>query len=244
MIGEIPVMTFPKTLSSDFLTYLAETNLEGEECERLPSLQALSKQLGVSVSSLREQMEVARALGLIEAKPRTGLRRLPYSFYPAVDQSLSYAIAIDQENFLKFADLRRNVESAYWYQAVPLLTESDHNFLQQLVDQAWEKLRGTPIQIPQLEHRQLHLTIYMRLDNPFVSGILEAYWEAYEGIGLNLYAGYAYLDEVWTFHQRMVDGICSGDLEGGYRAMLEHTDLIRHRVVESEDGSIRVAQSY
>jgi DNA-binding FadR family transcriptional regulator len=237
-------MMLPRNLSSDFLNYLAETSSKDEECERLPSLQALSKELGVSVSSLREQMEVARALGLIEAKPRTGLRRLPYSFYPAVDQSLSYAVAIDQENFLKFADLRGNVEAAYWHQAVPLLTADDHEFLQQLIDRAWEKLRGTPIQIPQIEHRQLHLTIYQRLDNPFVSGILEAYWDAYEAVGLNLYAGYDYLDEVWTYHQRMVNGICDGDLEAGYQAMLEHTDLIRHRVVESEDGSMRVAQSY
>lgn len=233
-----------KNLSSDFLTYLAETNRLDEDCERLPSLQELSKQMGVSVSSLREQMEVARALGLVEAKPRTGLRRLPYTFLPAVDKSLSYAIAIDQENFLKFADLRRNVEAAYWYQAVPLLTESDRQYLQHLIDQAWDKLRGTPIQIPQIEHRQLHISIYKRLDNPFVTGILEAYWEAYEAVGLNLYAGYDYLDEVWTYHQRMVDGICSGDLEAGYQALLEHTDLIRHRLVESEDGSIRVAQSY
>jgi len=237
-------MMIPINLSSDFLTYLAETNRLDEDCERLPSLQVLSKQLGVSVSSLREQMEVARALGLVEAKPRTGLRRLPYSFQPAVDQSLSYAIAIDQENFLKFADLRRNVEAAYWFQAVSLLTEDDHRYLMQLLDLAWEKLRGTPIQIPQLEHRQLHLSIYQRLDNPFVSGILESYWEAYEAVGLNLYAGYTYLDEVWTYHQRMVDGICSGDLDAGYQALLEHTDLIRHRVVESEDGKIKVAQSY
>jgi DNA-binding FadR family transcriptional regulator len=235
---------FPKHLSSDFLNYLAATNTNGDDCDRLPSLQALSKELGVSVSSLREQMEVARALGLVEAKPRTGLRRLPFSFFPAVVQSLSYAVAIDQEYFLKFADLRRNVEAAYWYQAVPLLTEVDQQYLQQLMDEAWEKLRGTPIQIPQLEHRQLHLTIYQRLDNPFVSGILEAYWEAYEAVGLNLYAGYAYLEEVWTYHQRMVDGILSGDLEAGYRAMIEHTDLIRHRLVESEDGSMVAAQTY
>jgi DNA-binding FadR family transcriptional regulator len=235
---------FPKHLSSDFLNYLATTNTNGEDCERLPSLQALSKELGVSVSSLREQMEVARALGLVEARPRTGLRRLPFSFFPAVVQSLSYAVAIDQEYFLKYADLRRNVEAAYWYQAVPLLTQGDQQYLQQLIDKAWEKLRGTPIQIPQIEHRQLHLTIYKRLDNPFVSGILEAYWDAYEAVGLNLYAGYAYLEEVWTYHQRMVDGICSGDLDAGYRAMIEHTDLIRHRVVESEDGSMVAAQTY
>ena len=233
----------PKNLSSDFLNYLAETYQEDEDCERLPSLLELSKRLGVSVSSLREQMEVGRALGLIEAKPRTGLRRLPYSFAPAVDQSLSYAITIDQEYFLKFADLRRNLEAAYWHQAVDLLTDEDKVALLDLVEQAWEKLRGTPIQIPQYEHRQLHLTIYNRLDNPFVSGLLEAYWKAYEAVGLNLYAGYKYLEEVWTYHQQMVDGIFSGDLESGYQALIEHTDLIRHRVIESEDGNMVVAQS-
>lgn len=233
----------PKNLSSDFLNYLADTYQVDEDCERLPSLMELSKQLGVSVSSLREQMEVARALGLIEAKPRTGLRRLQYSFTPAVNLSLSYAITIDQEYFLKFADLRRNLEAVYWHQAVNLLTEEDKMELSALVEQAWKKLRGTPIHIPQYEHRQLHLTIYQRLDNPFVSGILEAYWEAYEAVGLNLYTGYKYLEEVWTYHQQMVDGICSGDLMAGYQALIEHTDLIRHRVIESEDGNMMVVQS-
>lgn len=234
----------PRRMSSEFLEYLVDTYDVDEDCERLPSLHDLSKELGVSVSSLREQMEVGRALGLVEAKPRTGLRRLPYSFFPAVDLSLSCAIALDQDNFLRFADLRHNLEAAYWYQAVNLLTDQDKEYLQQLVGRAWRKLRGTPIQIPQEEHRDLHLTIFKRLDNPFVSGILEAYWEAYEAVGLNLYAGYQYLDEVWSYHQQMVDGICSGDLDSGYQALVEHTDLIRHRVVESEDGMVTAAQSY
>jgi DNA-binding FadR family transcriptional regulator len=230
-------------LSSEFLEYLAATYDHNEDCERLPSLQVLSKQMGVSISSLREQMEVGRALGLVEAKPRTGLRRLPYSFLPAVEESLSYAIAMDKEYFLKFADMRQNLEAAYWYQAVKLLTPEDQEYLLELLKRAWQKLRGTPIQIPQIEHRQLHLTIYKRLDNIFVSGILEAYWDAYESVGLNLYTDYHYLEDVWTYHQRMVDGICSGDLDDGYAALVEHTDLIRHRVVEDEEGQIRVVTS-
>jgi DNA-binding FadR family transcriptional regulator len=227
-------------LSSEFLEYLADTYDQNEDCERLPSLQALSKQLGVSVSTLREQMEVGRALGLVEAKPRTGLRRLPYSFLPAVEQSLSYAIALDKDNFLKFADLRQNLEAAYWYQAVELLTEEDKEYLHNLMARAWQKLRGTPVQIPQIEHRQLHLTIYKRLNNTFVSGILEAYWEAYESVGLNLYADYHYLEDVWTYHQRMVDGISNGNLGEGYDALVEHSDLIRHRVIENESGQLSV----
>ena len=230
-------------LSSEFLDYLAETYSANEDCERLPSLHALSKQLGVSVSSLREQMEVARALGLVEAKPRTGIRRLPYSFTPAVEQSLFFALNLDPDSFLKFADLRQNLETAYWYQAVDLLTEDDQIFLQDLMGEAWAKLRGTPIKIPQLEHRQLHMTIYRRLDNPFVSGILEAYWDAYEAVGLNLYADYHYLEEVWSYHQRMVDAICGGVLADGYQALVEHNDLIRHRVIQDENGRVQIAHS-
>lgn len=233
----------PMRLSSEFLDYLASTYKKEEDCERLPSLQNLSKNMGVSVSSLREQMEVARALGLIEARPRTGIRRLPYSFFAAVNQSLSFAISLDLEYFQKFADLRQNLESAYWFQAVSLLTEEDQMQLRELVKRAWEKLRGTPIQIPQAEHRELHLSIYRRLDNPFVSGILEAYWEAYEAVGLNLYADYHYLKEVWSYHQEMVTAICDGDLDAGYKALVEHADLIRHRAVENEDGTVLVAMS-
>jgi DNA-binding FadR family transcriptional regulator len=161
---------------------------------------------------------------------------LQYSFLPAVRQSLSYAIAIDPAQFQAFADLRQHIEAAYWRKAVSCLTPADVESLQVLMQRAWAKLRGTPIQIPQAEHRELHLSIYRRLNNPFVLGLLEAYWEAYEAVGLNVYADYQYLTEVWNFHQRMVDAICAGDFEGGYAALVEHTDLIYHRPVQSQDG--------
>ncbi len=67
--------------------------------ERLPTLKELSGQLDIGVSRLREQLEVARALGLVEVRPRTGIRRLEYEFQPAVQLSLNYAIAVDRGFF-------------------------------------------------------------------------------------------------------------------------------------------------
>jgi len=215
---------------SEFLQYLASH----EQAEQsLPALTALSQELGVSVASLREQLEVARALGLVEVRPRTGIRRQPYSFSPAVRQSLQYALALDKNNFIAFADLRRHVETAYWREAVQLLTPEDHNALKVLVARAWEKLRGAPIEIPHLEHRELHLTIYHRLNNPFVSGLLQAYWDAYETVGLNVFTDYHYLTEVWTYHQKMVDAICEKDFDTGYQALAEHSDLINQLISSS-----------
>lgn len=213
---------------SEFLHYLASN----EDAETgLPTLTELSQELGVSVASLREQLEVARALGLVEVKPgRGGTRRRAFSFTPAIRQSLGYALALDDQHFRKYSELRNHVEAAFWYEAVNLLNDRDKVELQQTIDRAWEKLQRTPIQVPHEEHRSLHLLIYSRLENPFVTGILEAYWDAYEAVGLNVFAGgYEYLQEVWGFHQKMVESICNGNFKAGHEALVAHTDLLYHR---------------
>jgi len=212
---------------SEFLRYLA-THDEVES--GLPSLKNLSAELGVSVASLREQLEVARALGLVEVRPRLGTKRREYSFTPAIRQSLGYALALNNEHFRKYSELRNHVEAAFWHEAVANLTEEDKIELKNLVIRAFEKLQGTQIRVPHEEHRDLHLMIYSRLENPFVTGILEAYWDAYENVGLNVFTGgYEYLQEVWGFHRKMVDAICNGNYEEGYSALTAHTDLLYHR---------------
>jgi len=213
---------------SEFLRYLAMN----EEAENgLPTLNELSEELGVSLASLREQLEVARALGLVEVKPgRGGTRRRSFSFTPAIRQSLGYALALGDGHFQKYSELRNHVESAYWHEAVQKLTDQDKEELQTLVARAWDKLRRMPIQVPHEEHRNLHLLIYSRLENPFVTGILEAYWDAYEAMRLNmLTGGYEYLEEVWQYHQKMVEAICTNDRKAGYDALITHTDLLYHR---------------
>lgn len=211
---------------SEFLHYLANKNVQDD---RIPPLADLSHELGVSIAMLREQMEVARALGLVEVKPKTGIRRLPYTFKPAVRQSLSYAIATNQAYFSIFADLRKHIEQAYWFEAVALLSRQDHECLRDLVRKAQEKLAGEPVQIPHWEHREVHLLIYRRLENPFVSGILETYWELYEAVGLAVFTDYNYLQTVWKYHEKMVESINNGDYPAGYQALIDHMDLLQQR---------------
>jgi DNA-binding FadR family transcriptional regulator len=212
---------------SEFLRYLASH----EEVERsLPSLSKLSRELGISVAGLREQLEVARALGLVEVRPRTGTRRLAYSFAPAVKQSLAYALVLNQSHFEQYSELRNHIEIAYWDEAVALLTEDDKHELQNIIAHAFDKLQGNPAQVPHEEHRKLHLLIYSRLNNPFVIGLLEAYWEAYESVGLNMYAGSMdYLEKVWGYHKTMVQSICNGNYTAGRKALTTHIELIAHR---------------
>src|SRR5574339_197671 len=142
---------------SEFMRYLA-THADADD--GLSSLKDLSVELGVSLATLREQLEVARALGLVEVRPRLGTKRREYSFTPAVRQSLQYALALNNEHFRKYSELRNHVEAAFWYEAVAKLTAEDKQELESLVKRAMEKLNGETIQVPHEEHRKLHLLIY------------------------------------------------------------------------------------
>jgi DNA-binding FadR family transcriptional regulator len=212
---------------SEFMRYLA-THPEAEN--GLPPLNDLSRELGISLGALREQLEVARALGLVDIKPRTGTRRRSFSFAPAVRQSLTYALALSDSHFGKFAELRNHLEVGYWEEATRRLTDEDKLALQDLVARARQKLKAPVLQVPHAEHRQLHLLTFSRLENPFVTGLLEAYWDMYEAVGLNMYSGdLAYLNEVWDFHARMVECICAGDYDGGREALVAHMHLLMQR---------------
>jgi len=212
---------------SKFLTYLAAKATAGEES--LPSLNDISQELCMSVASLREEVQVARALGLVEVKPRTGIKVLPYSFTSSVKNSLAYGVSVDRQMFRQFSDLRNHIETSYWYQAVSSLIPEDIKELQSIIRDANRKLAAERIQIPHEEHRRLHLTIYKRLENPFVQGILESYWDIYEAVGLSVYEDRKYLERVWSYHRQMVDAISQGDFLSGYQILVAHMDLLFQR---------------
>ena len=214
-------------LDSALLRYIVAQGFQPGD--RLPALDVISTELKISVGKLREQLEVARTLGLVDVRTRSGIRLEEFTFMPAVRFSVLYALALDPAQFDAFNLLRNRVEAAFWHDAVARLTPADHAQLRDLISKAWAKLNGQPIRIPQPEHRDLHLTIFGRLENPFVKGLLEAYWEAYEAVGLSVFSDYSYLREVWTYHERIVDAIIAGDFDAGYELLVKHTALLRNR---------------
>lgn len=231
MNSYLPSSTSAMNLDSELLEYMVEQGFQPGD--RLPSLSELQSEdhLGISISKVREQLEVARALGLVEVRSKTGTRMKDYSFAPAVRLSLFFALAQDSRHFEQFSGLRNHVEAAFWHEACSRLEPEDLAALREILSAAQAKLNGSHraghIQIPNREHRAFHLTIFCRLDNPFVTGILEAYWDAYEAVELHRYADYDYLQRVWDYHARILDAIAEGDFERARILFVEHTQLIQ-----------------
>jgi DNA-binding FadR family transcriptional regulator len=211
-------------LDSDFLKYLAQHHVEPGD--RLPPLCEIGDNMGVSVGKLREELAVARGLGVVSARPRLGIQREPFDFSQAVLPAILFSLATGETCFAQLSRLRRAIEVSFWDEAVVLLTAEDKARLGRLVAEAWAKLRGDPIHIPNGEHRQLHLTIFSRLENPFVQGLLIAYWDAYEASELTRFMRLQYWVDVWAYHERIVEALGANDFERGRRLLTEHFELL------------------
>ena len=224
-------MLRPTAIDSDILRFIIDSGYRPGD--QLPTIQEVSKELGVSVAKTREAMEIARALGMLEIKPGRGMRVKPFDFAPAVSISSLYAIGLDEGNFAHLRDLRDGVEIQFWEAAVRCLTPEDIVELRRLMAEASRQLERHPVQVPIREHRAFHMMLFSRLENPFVLGILEAFWDAYEAFGLHLYRDISYHRNVWSFHEQIVDAIEAGDIEASRGLLIEHMNLLGTRSQEA-----------
>ena len=212
-------------LDSDFLKYLVEHHVTPGD--RLPTLSEIGENMGVGVGALREQLAVAREMGVVSVRPRLGIQREPFDFAEAALPAILFSLATGEATFAQLSRLRRMIETSFWDEAVVCLTADDRLHLRDVVARAWAKLRGEPIHIPNAEHRQLHLTIFGRLDNPFVYGLLVAYWDAYDASELTRFQSYQYWTDVWSYHEQIVDALCADEFERGRQLLNEHFALLQ-----------------
>jgi DNA-binding FadR family transcriptional regulator len=214
-------------VKSEVLRFIIENGYQAGD--RLPTLQELSKKLKISVAKTREALEIARALGIVDVKPGRGTLVREYSFTLPATLSALYAIGQDGIRFYQLGQMRNALEVYFWEAAASSLTAEDITALRELIASAYQRLEHKPVQVPASEHRAFHLAIFKHLDNPFVQGILEAFWESYEAFGLNLYTELEYHRGVWDYHVRIVDAIEAGDVEASKRLLIEHINLLDRR---------------
>jgi len=212
---------------SEFLTYLA--SIPDDSNQRIPPLNVLSKQLGISIATLREQLEEARSLGIVEVKPKVGIRKLPYDFSAALKPGLNYALHSGCISYEQFADLRKHLETVYFVEAAQTLNVQTIEQLEELVQSAFLCIQKFPGKVPVKVHREFHLLIYKHLNNQYLDGMLDAFWEVYHLSGLEVYPDFTYVERVWQYHARIVEQLRNRNYSAGLSLLIEHMDLVNQR---------------
>jgi DNA-binding FadR family transcriptional regulator len=220
-------------LRSSILRYIVDEGLKAQgdgRLARLPAMGALCRRLGVSRGKLREELIAAEACGVVEMRPGDGTYVRPFDFYTPIRTLVLYSVALDRKNFALFYDLRTHLESALWEEATRKLSGEDVEELLRIVERARRRLQGELTEIPHREHKEFHLLTFARLDNEFVQGLLRAYWDAYEAVGLHLYFDYSYYEAMWSSHKAMAEAIARAEYGVGREMLTEHFTLLGDRL--------------
>lgn len=221
------------TLRSSILRYIVDKRLKPQDegrLAKLPAMGELCRLLGISRGKLREELIAAEACGVVEMRPGDGTYVRRFDFYTPIRTLVLYGVTLDRKNFWRYYELRTHLESAMWEDATRKLSSEDVEELQRIVERARCRLEGEPREIPHREHREFHLLTFARLENEFVQGLLRAYWDAYEAVGLHLYFDFSYYEAMWASHKAIAEAIAAGQYGAGREVLAEHFTLLRDRL--------------
>ena len=106
-------------LDSEFLNYLVANHVNPGD--RLPALSEIGDGMGVSVGKLREQLAVARGMGIVSVKPRLGFQREPFNFAESVLPAVMFSLAYGEAEVYQRSRLRQASDVIFLNLSVSLL---------------------------------------------------------------------------------------------------------------------------
>jgi DNA-binding FadR family transcriptional regulator len=153
--------------------YIIENNLRPGAA--LPSEGELAERLGVGRNSVREAVKALEALGIIEVKVGSGLFVRAFSLDPLLDNLTDLMLA-DVELLAEIREARRFLEVGMIENVIGAVDGAQLAHLRSILRE-WREVAGERGYSPDHD-RAFHHAVRENIDNGFVSGILERFWEA------------------------------------------------------------------
>jgi DNA-binding FadR family transcriptional regulator len=205
--------------------YILEHDLQGGDA--LPPETRLTRDLGVSRSSVREAVKALESLGILETRPGRGLYVRPFSLDPILD-NLAYSLLFDRDSIVELLGVREQLEVGLLPLAAGALSPAQLELLHGLVRRQREKAeRG---ESPLEEDRFFHRTIMEATGNRLALKLLDVFWVVLLRARDRRLAVDEAPQRTWQNHERILAALERGDAAGAQRAMADHFTDIEERV--------------
>ncbi len=201
----------------------------------LPPEGQLARTLGVSRNSVREAVKALESVGIVEARPGSGLFVREFSLDAVLDQ-MAFGMLFDVGALREILDIRSVIETGMVERVLGAVTPAQLSDLHRILD-VWHgvALRG---EYPAQVDRSFHAALYQNDSMPLVGKVLDAFWRVfYEARARALVA--EPLDPVETFalHVAIVDAVEAGDVAQLRRAVSAHHQGIQRRVAAAAQAA-------
>ncbi|MEC4015184.1 FadR/GntR family transcriptional regulator [Streptomyces sp. H27-D2] len=200
----------------------------------LPTETELMELLGVSRNSVREALKALQAMGIVEIRHGFGTYVGPMSMAPMIEGLTFRTVAghyRGEDSLLQLLELREAVETGLISRLVGRAPEADPAELDALVERMTQEAAAGAVRAE--TDRAFHAALYRGLDNPLLSEVLEAFWDAFHRVRTDLADVHQDPKITCSQHREILAAVRSGDAVRAEQAIRDHFGNIRKRLRSS-----------
>jgi DNA-binding FadR family transcriptional regulator len=189
--------------------------------DALPSETELASQLGMSRLSLREAVRGLQTVGVLTVQHGGSVRVAEFSFKPILD-NLPYGLQAGGRSFRDLLELRESLEEGLCVRLLEVLRPRD---LERLTAIA-RAMGDDGADLEELD-RRFHEQLYLPLENPLVTQIIEMFWQAFDRMRTSHTVPVPTAERLVQVHLAIVDALAERDEKRLAQAMRDHFADIR-----------------
>ncbi len=200
--------------------------------DKLPTERALAEQLGVSRTSVREALRALEVIGLIESRQGAG-NYIKSDFQGGLFQPLSTMFILNEGKTRDIMEFREMLEIQMVTLAAERAEDHDIKELQEILKElkaSEEEWKSTWLD------KQFHYNIAKASDNILIINILQVLSQLIDEFIKDARKSIFEAEHTWSnliiHHERILEAIENKDVDGAYKAMKGHFDLIREHFKE------------
>ncbi len=221
-----PKQLLHQTVQEEIKAYIIEHALKPGDA--LPPETELAHQLNISRNSVREAVKALEALGILEARPGTGLFVRDFSFDPIIN-NLAYGMLFDLQHLTDALEVRGHLEYGMVEKVIQRVTPEQLAQLRSVLDDM-RHAAELGFYSAEADHA-FHRHLYDNVNNLTLWKILDIFWEvvrqAQEYVGMP-----GPIDPVTSYqvHLPIVDALEARDVEAMRAAITTHYRGIEERL--------------
>jgi DNA-binding FadR family transcriptional regulator len=189
--------------------------------DALPSETELAAQLGMSRLSLREAVRGLQTVGVLTVQHGGSVRVAEFSFTPILE-NLPYGLQAGGRSFRDLLELRESLEEGLCVRLLEVLRPRDLERLSAIA----RAMGDEGADLAELD-RRFHEQLYLPLENPLVTQIIETFWQAFDRMGGSHTVPVPKPERLVQVHLAIVDALAGRDEKQLTQAMRDHFADIR-----------------
>lgn len=213
---KVPSIDIQLFLQEQIKKYIIEKKFSPGD--KLPSEAELSKEFGVSRSTIREALRALEGVGILTSQHGSGWFVKSFSF-DTLAGNLAYSLLFDVHSIFDLLEIREILEINFLKEALESIKEKDLKELEKVIISMENKAKESKSFVK--EDMMFHRILFRRIKNQIVVKILDIFWGLFEHLDEPLLHS-ANQEAVINYHKNLLENIKNRNYEKTRDVLKEH----------------------